>query len=322
MPYLDNIARRLQVTAAYRSARELSSFKGGGIAYVFEPDCTQRLIDLVAALDEENIPYKILGGGSNMLISDGICQCALISLARLNAVSLSDGYLCCEAGARISKIISEGRRHSLGGLEFLSGVPCSLGGALKMNAGAFSSQIGDYVYSIDILTPDFTNCDKIHHAPASNDRIRQAATSNDKNRQAPTHYSIATLTKQDLHFAYRKGAHGLILSARLKLKDCTKESSLAIARDCLTKRRQAQPTLPSLGCVFKNGKSPSGLLLDKCGLKGTRRGDAEISRVHANFIVNLSSARAEDYLYLAALAKQRVYESYGIALEEEFCLIT
>lgn len=240
----------------------------------------------------------MLGSGSNTLVCDGNCRQVLVCLKGLCGVKIEGEKVICEGGAIVSKITFEGRKRGLGGLEFLSGVPCTLGGALKMNAGAFSSQIGDYVTKIDILNLDCANCDKNR----TQNRIREIS-----------------VNSKDL--AYRKGVDGIVLKAELKLAKKSGEQSVNEAREYLRKRQEKQPSLPSLGSVFKNGKIPSGKLVDDCGLKGVKIGGAQVSQKHANFIVNVGGASAEDYLALVALCKKEVFEKFGILLEEEFVAI-
>lgn len=275
-------------------ARQISTFKGGGKAYVFIPESVEKLIEIVRVLSDENMRFFMLGKGSNTLISDGICESILISTKALNSVKTDGEFAVCECGAPMNDVISEGRKHGLGGLEFLSGVPCSVGGAVKMNAGAFGAQIGDYVYKMHILNLDCANCGKIE---------------------------MQEIFAEDLQFEYRRGASGIVLDAVLKLDEKSVEKSMNDAKRYLSFRRKKQPSLPSLGSVFKNGEIASGKLIEQCALKGEKRGGARISEKHANFIVNEGGARADDYLYLTSICKKRVYENTGVLLEEEFVLI-
>ncbi len=275
-------------------ARQISTFRGGGKAWVFEPESTGKLIEIVHALSDENIGFSMLGKGSNTLISDGICSSVLISTRALDGVKTDGNFAVCRCGTPISKVISEGRKRGLGGLEFLSGVPCSIGGAVKMNAGAFGAQIGDYIHKMRVLNLDCVNKSKI---------------------------VVQEINAEDLHFSYRRGVDGIVLDAELKLEEKSAEKSINDAKRYISFRRKKQPSLPSLGSVFKNGSEASGKLIENCALKGEKRGGARISEKHANFIVNEGGASAEDYLYLVELCKKRVYENAGVLLEEEFVLI-
>ena len=298
MDIKEYIKSQTGVYGAWKSAKEISTFKGGGQAFVFYPQSLEKAVETIGVLREENVAFSMLGSGSNTLVCDGNCRQVLVCLKGLCGVKIEGEKVICEGGAIVSKITFEGRKRGLGGLEFLSGVPCTLGGALKMNAGAFSSQIGDYVTKIDILNLDCANCDKNR----TQNRIREIS-----------------VNSKDL--AYRKGVDGIVLKAELKLAKKSGEQSVNEAREYLRKRQEKQPSLPSLGSVFKNGKIPSGKLIDDCGLKGVKIGGAQVSQKHANFIVNVGGASAEDYLALVALCKKEVFEKFGILLEEEFVKI-
>lgn len=301
-----DISKQLAIQGKYKSAKELSTLKAGGIAYTFMPTTIKEVVILIAYLTKHDIPFALLGGGSNTLISDGICKMALVDLKQLNGVKRTGGTLSALAGTPISTIINEGRKHQLGGLEFLSGIPARLGGAIRMNAGAFSSQTADYLHTIDILSLDNAICDKF-----SLDSI----CSNYQD-------FITTVTPQKQALSYRQGIDKIILSATLKLDKINKQNSIKKSHDYLNIRKQTQPPQPSLGCVFKNSRIPSGKLIEECGLKGYKKGGAMISDVHANFIVNLFDATANDYLTLKDIAKERVYNTFDILMQEEFKLIT
>ena len=151
MDIKEYIKSQTGVYGAWKSAKEISMFKGGGQAFVFYPQSIEKAVETIGVLREENIDFSMLGSGSNTLVCDGNCRQVLVCLKGLCCVKIEGEKAICEGGASFAKILFEGRKRGLGGLEFLSGVPCTLGGALKMNAGAFSSQIGDYVTKIDIL---------------------------------------------------------------------------------------------------------------------------------------------------------------------------
>lgn len=298
MDIKEYIKSQTGVYGAWKSAKEISTFKGGGQAFVFYPQSVEKAVELIDVLRSENVDFSMLGSGSNTLVCDGNCRQVLVCLKGLCGVKFEGEKVVCEGGASVAKITFEGRKRGLGGLEFLSGVPCTLGGALKMNAGAFSSQIGDYVTKIDVLNLDYANCDK--------NRIQN---------------NIREISINSKDLAYRKGVDGIVLKAELKLEKKSAEQSINEAREYLRKRQDKQPSLPSLGSVFKNGKIPSGKLIDDCGLKGVKIGGAQVSQKHANFIVNVGGASAKDYLALVALCKKEVFAKFGILLEEEFVTI-
>lgn len=294
MALLDDIATATGCHLSLVDAEALSTFKGGGKAWIFQPENVQKFIDVTRVLSDEKIVFEIIGRGSNTLISDGVCNTVLINTKALNGVKTEGRLVYCECGANLSKVISECRKSALGGLEFLSGVPCSVGGAIKMNAGAFGSQIGDYIYKLQILNVDCVNGGKI---------------------------TMTETSKDELRLSYRNGVDSIVVGAVLLLNEKDEERSLKEAKRYLSFRHKKQPCLPSLGSVFKNGREASGKLIEECGLKGIGRGGARISGTHANFIVNEGGASAADYLYLVELCKKRVYEAKGVRLEEEFVLI-
>ena len=254
----------------------------------------EKAIKTIGVLRSEKVDFSMLGKGSNTLVSDGECKQVLVSFKHINDVKIEGNFAVCEGGASVRKVVESGRKAGRGGLEFFSGVPCSVGGALKMNAGAFSSKIEDYVSKLYILNIDCANCDGI---------------------------CIEEKSAKDIDFGYRKGVGGIVLKAVLRLYPKTVEQSVVEAKLFLSQRRAKHPVLPSLGSVFKNGETASGKLIDLCGLKGLKIGGAQVSQKHANFIVNTGGATASDYLDLANFCKKAVFEKTGITLEEEFKLV-
>ncbi len=261
----------------YVSAKDLSTYRGGGIVEtLFEPESVEELIDCA-----EN-GRIILGGGSNVLIDDNGIECA-VSTAKMNGINFDANTVYADCGVNINRLILECRKRGLCGLEFLQGVPCSVGGATRMNAGAYGAELKDYVVAVDTLTADYVKrriyCD-------------------------------------DINWGYRKGVEGIITGVLFRF-----DYGESPYYDCIIKRRKNQPHLPSLGCVFKNGIVPSGMLVEQAGLKGCKVGGAMISDVHANFIVNTGCGSANDYLALVNIAKEKVYDKFGIMLESEFVYV-
>lgn len=277
-----------------KNAREISTFKGGGNAYVFLPKNVEKTCDLINVLHSENIPFYMLGQGSNMLISDGICKSVLISTKRLCDVKIDGDTAKCGAGVSATQVIKRANECGLCGLEFLMGVPCSVGGAVRMNAGAFGAQTADYLTKIDILTYDLA-----------------------KNKD----FRITQRSAKEYDFGYRKGVGDIVVGATFKLQKGHVQNAREKASSYLEYRRRNQPKKPSLGSVFKNGEIPSGKLIEESALKGAVHGGAQISEKHANFIVNIGNASASDYLFLADLCKREVYKAFGMELQEEYVLL-
>ena len=289
----DKIAEELGVRIREEvGAAELTTFRGGGrAARVYEPADADALARfLMRSAEQGAADFYLLGGGSNTVMEDGeILLPAVLTRDAAEIIKTAEDergvFIRAECGAPLAKIISFGREHSAGGLEFLAGVPATAGGAVHMNAGAFGHEIADYIVEIERLTPDFAEIERIK--------------------------------KEEAAFGYRRGAAGAVLRADFFLPRMSAEESVRRAAEFLAERRRRQPCAPSCGSVFRRGVLPAGALIEKAGLKGVRLGGAEISRVHANFIVNVGGASAADFQALARLAEERVFELFGERLERE-----
>ncbi|PIP18778.1 MAG: UDP-N-acetylenolpyruvoylglucosamine reductase [Candidatus Omnitrophica bacterium CG23_combo_of_CG06-09_8_20_14_all_41_10] len=265
---------------------------GGPAEFFSEPKGLAELKLLINKAKENNLPVSVIGAGSNLLISGRGVKGLLIKLNSpyFKKISLKDNYIEAGSGAMLLKLIQFAKRRPLSGIEFLAGIPGTLGGALAMNAGCWGKNIGDLVKEVKVM--DYKG-------------------------------SVRKLTKREIKFSYRKSGLGnyIILSAVLKLK---KESAKVINRnikDYILKRRNSQDlTFPNAGCIFKNPASLSrgaGELIELCGLKGRRIGGASISIKHANFILNKGNANAEDVLRLMRLVRERVKKKFKVTLEPE-----
>lgn len=309
MKDFESIKNLLGVDGKICEGKELSTYKGGGRAFVFMPKNEGEFVKIYSALKEKNRDIYILGGGSNTIIRDGFCRRAIISTRRLDKVEVVGNSVICECGASVASVIKIAREHNLGGLEFLSGVPCSVGGAIRMNAGAFFAQTNDYLAEITVLNGDY---EKITH-------IESESTTRDGDLNA--HTERIKINGYGRGYSYRNGEKNIVLEATLKLRKMSKEESVALSKKYVDERRKRQPNLPSVGSVFTNGKVASGMLIEKCGLKGVRIGGAQISQKHANFIVNVGGGSTSDFLALVDLCKRRVFDKFGVMLEEEFVLV-
>lgn len=297
MSIYDEIAVKSHVPYAKMSATLLSTFRGGGVLeHVFAPKSAQEVLRLIAVFQDFGETPVLLGGGSNVLIADGEVKTPVVLTRYLDKIRIANGYAFCECGAKVSAVTRLAREYNLGGLEFLTGVPLTIGGAVNMNASAFGRQIFDFVESVFVFSRacGVQECEYAH---------------------------ICEKERADIDFGYRKGADGIVLGAKLKLESIDKSVSLASAREYLSKRRAKQPLEHSLGSVFKNCDIPAGKLIEECGLKGTQIGGAKISEKHANIIVNTGGATASDYLALVRLCETEVKKQFGIQLEREFKLI-
>ncbi len=270
-----------------------TTFKVGGPAdYFLCPESQQSLLEVLDFLEGEDIAYLPLGGGSNLLVRDGGFRGAVLSLAGLSSVALEGELLVAEAGVSISRLLSFCSERGLSGLEFLVGVPATVGGAVVMNAGAFGREIKDVLEGV-----------LVYH-------------------QGELEY----YRRDDLTFFYRglslpRGS--LVVSATFRLHPAPREEIKAQMARFFGSRKEKQPlSYPSAGSVFKNpSPAPAGFLIEAAGLKGVHCGGAEFSSKHANFIVNKGGACAQDILTLMELARERVFREFGITLEEEVRIV-
>ena len=281
-----------------------TSFKIGGPAYCWiEPENPEAILEAISFAESKNKPFITAGKGTNLLAGDHGVDAVIIHLAKdfEKIEEEPGGAIKTGAGLSLAKLIKYTSGKALAGCEFLIGIPGNLGGAIFMNAGARSledqavfTEIKDILLDIDVIDLK------------------------DK--------KIKTLNAKDIDFKYRySGLDGkIILGARFKLKKDKKEN-IRNRIKAFNKKREwiSHLGLPSAGSIFKNpepGKS-AGMLIESCGLKGKRIGKAEISRVHANVIVNTGRAKAKDVLGLIDLARTSVKQKFGIDLELELKVI-
>jgi UDP-N-acetylenolpyruvoylglucosamine reductase len=272
-----------------------TTLRVGGPADVYvEPADEKDLANVVKSCRENEIPFFILGRGSNLLVRDGGFRGVVICLAQphFGKVEIVGERLHCGAGAKLKNVSVEAKRSGLSGVEFLEGIPGSVGGALRMNAGAMGSATFDVVESVRLM--DFAG------------NVRELAP-----KEMSVDYRCCATLKT--HVA---------LGAVFKCKPSSREEIEKRMKSFSEKRWEAQPAAPSAGCIFKNaGTVPAGKLIDEIGLKGAHVGGAMVSLEHGNFIVNGGSATARDVLELIALLKMRAKEARGIELHTEVEII-
>ena len=272
-----------------------TTLRVGGPADVYvEPASEADLAAVVKFCGELGVPFFVIGRGSNLLVRDGGFRGAVICLSHADfSTILFDGErLCCGAGAKLKTVAVEARRHGLSGMEFLEGIPGSVGGALCMNAGAMGSATFDVVESVRLM--DFDG------------NIRELAPW----EMSVKYRGCATLKN---HIAL-----GAVFEGRPDSPESIAQRMSAFSQ----KRWASQPAAPSAGCAFKNPPSiPAGKLIDELGLKGLRVGGVVVSHEHGNFIVNDGNATARDVLELIELLKQRAKKERGIELQTEVEII-
>jgi UDP-N-acetylmuramate dehydrogenase len=263
---------------------------GGRVSFLIEPKDTADLKELISGLKKENTPIRLIGSGSNLLAGDGKVDGAVIRLSApfFKKIRSRNNILEAGGGATLSSLLQYACVHNLAGLEFLAGIPGTVGAALVMNAGIPGHNIGDAV--LDVAVMDYYG-------------------------------KVKSLKKKDIDFVYRRSGLGkyIVIGARFKLSPDKKSNIQKRIKNILQQRRMRQDySHHSAGCVFKNPKRLSaGKLIDDCGLKGTRIGGASICDKHANFILNKGNARAADVLKLMALIKNKVKAKFNIKLEPE-----
>jgi UDP-N-acetylenolpyruvoylglucosamine reductase len=272
-----------------------TTLRVGGPADIFvEPASEADLAAIVTFCGTRQLPFLILGRGSNLLVRDGGVRGVVISLsaAVFSRVTGVGEQLHCGAGARLKAVSVEAKRQGLGGLEFLEGIPGSVGGALRMNAGAMGAATFDVVASLRIM--DYAG--NIHERAA---------------RAVPVEYRACPLLKSNI-------ALGAVFQGHPRPR-AEIEQRLKVYSE---KRWASQPAAPSAGCIFKNPETiPAGKLVDELGLKGTRVGGAVVSAEHGNFIINDGGATAADVLALIAQLQARVLAERGLVLRPEVEII-
>ena len=262
----------------------------GGPADIIRVHDARRVPELASYLHGHGVPWRILGGGSNLLVADQGLPDILLQLARGEAMAFAGNRVEVPAAANLGTAVLECAKRNLGGMEGLIGVPGTVGGALRMNAGAYGTEMGDVVRALTVF----------HGATGL----------------------IETVKTENARFEYRHTSFSpddVMLAVTLELPDCPYALILERIKQCNRKRRASQPIQErSAGCIFKNppGRS-TGKMMDELGLKGTRVGGAVISERHANFIVNRYHATAADILKLMDFIRARVLKAYGLELEEE-----
>lgn len=268
------------------------SFKVGGPAdFLVKPENENQIKEVITFLNSNNIPYIVVGNGSNLLVKDGGIRGVVIKIAdNFNKFTLEDNTVFAQSGALLSFMGKAILKKSLTGFEFAAGIPGTLGGAIAMNAGAYGGEMKDIVKSVKVID---------------------------------TKGNIFELSNKEMEFEYRKSlinkSDYIVLSALIELKegnyDEIKESMKELTKSRVTK----QPlNLPSAGSTFKR---PEGYfaakLIEDSGLKGLTLGGAQVSDKHAGFVVNVGDAKAKDILDLINVVKSTVYSKFGVILEEE-----
>ena len=292
---LIDISKKLSCTVLLNeSMKKHTSFKIGGDADVFiYVNNIESLKIIVGLITTENIPYFIIGNGTNLLVADDGFRGVVLNLQHgLKNIEIKkeENTIYCEAGVPLNKVCVCALQNNLSGLEFAWGIPGTCGGALSMNAGAYGSDISNVIESSKHLTPSGTT---------------------------------ETLSKNELNLSYRKSIFSdkpfIISSMKFKLHKANEKDIRAKMYENISKRKSKQPLeYPNAGSIFKRPKGYfAGALIEQSGFKGKFVGGAMVSPKHSGFIINTGKATASDVSNLIYLIKDKVYKEFGVILECE-----
>ncbi|MBQ1216980.1 MAG: UDP-N-acetylmuramate dehydrogenase [Clostridia bacterium] len=269
----------------------LTTFRIGGAAdYVALPATTQQTAALISFLEKESIRYFVMGRGSDILASDAGFRGVILLTREMNSLSCDGNTIVAGAGCSMASVSNLALKHSLAGLEFLHGIPGSIGGGVFMNAGAYGSEMSAYLTSVEWVDGDGT----IHVTPAS-----------------------------ELNFSYRHSYFtdhfGVVCSATFSCERGDADAIRAVMNDLDSRRRDKQPLeYPSAGSAFKRPEGHfAGKLIEDCGLKGYTFGNAAVSEKHAGFIINLGGATSADVHGVIDHVTETVRNAFGVTLEPE-----
>lgn len=267
-----------------------TSFKIGGVADIFiKVKSAKELQYIIEVAKKENILVTIIGNGSNLLVKDNGIR-GIVIMLNMNKIEVEDTIVTVEAGVKLGFLAQKLLKEELTGFEFAAGIPGSIGGAVRMNAGAYGGEMKDIIVETKCLTPNG---------------------------------EIVTLSNEEQEFSYRHSIfmenRYIVLETKIKLQKGNKDEIKAKMDDYAQQRKEKQPiSLPSAGSTFKRGTDfVTAKVIDECGLKGFSIGDAQVSTKHAGFVVNNGNATAEDVLKLIEHVQKAVLEKTGKKIELE-----
>lgn len=274
-----------------------TSLRIGGAADIFVlPTSAAEFIPVMEYCREQGVPLTIIGDGTNVLVPDKGIRGVVLSLAKFDHVEVTDNLVCAFAGAKLAAVANVAAKHGLAGLEFASGIPGTVGGAVYMNAGAYDSNVGEHIERVN------------WHSPGNN----------------------GSYTREQCGFGYRTSVFEacalqdkknlrLITEATFRLKRGEEADIRAKMADLNARRRASQPLdIPSAGSTFKRPQGHfAGKLIQDAGLQGFSVGGAQVSEKHAGFVVNTGGATAADVLALIRHIQATVQDKFGVMLEPE-----
>ena len=275
---------------------------GGPAKYFVVAKTKEEVLEAINFAESKKLPFFILGGGSNLLINDGGYDGLIIKI-QMGGVHIAGDTITAGAGVLLSQLVNESANNGLSGLEWAAGIPGTIGGAVNGNAGAYGRSVSKSVDEIVVLAEEDGEWKEKKYS----------------NKECGFEYRKSKFK----HFANRE----IILEVVLNLQKSDTEKVRGEIRNTILQRKGKIPAQPSAGCVFKNIKKDGqlvaavGKLVEECGLKGVKSGNAEIPHLHGNYVVNLGGAKAEDVLKLINLCKQKVKERFNLELEEEIIVM-
>lgn len=291
---LSNILEKEDIKIDEPMKNHTSFEVGGPVDVLVTPESFEQVISVVKLCNERNVPYYIIGNGSNLLVKDGGIRGVVIKLCKLNKVSVSGERVIVQSGSTLKDVCKAALENSLTGFEFACGIPGSVGGAVTMNAGAYNGEISQVVESAKVIDKDG---------------------------------NIKLLDKKSLNLGYRMSSifkYGYtVLQVTFDLKKGDYNKIKSRIDDLNTRRSEKQPLeYPSAGSTFKR---PEGYfaakLIEDTGLKGLSVGGAEVSKKHSGFVINKGNATAKDILDLIKLVQEKVKEKFDVDLYTEVRII-
>lgn len=267
---------------------------GGPADILLIPESKEQVIKTIEICREKNIPFYVIGNGSNLLVKDGGIKGVVIKLKELKNIEVKDNIIEAECGAMLKDVSNAALKNSLTGLEFACGIPGTIGGAVFMNAGAYNGEISNVIESAEII--------------------------NGENE-------VVTLSREELELKYRSSIvmknNYIVLSAKFKLENGDKEDIKEVVDDLTNKRESKQPLeYPSAGSTFKRPEGYfAGKLIQDAGLKGYTIGGAAVSEKHSGFVINKNNATATDILNLISHIQEEVKKQFNVELHPEVRII-
>jgi len=292
MNFFEKLRKISKTAVENESMKKHTSFKIGGDAdFMVFPENAEEIKAVIRLCNENSVPYMIMGNGSNMLVSDKGIEGVVIKIStQMSKLEITEEMVYAEAGVLLSTLAKRVMEESLSGLEFASGIPGTLGGAVVMNAGAYGGEMKDVIEAIGYID---------------------------------VHGTVHEMSRDEARLGYRTSVFSdsddIVLYCKMKLKKGDKQEIADLMNDLNNRRKEKQPLhLPSAGSTFKRPEGYfAGKLIEDSGLKGYTIGGASVSEKHSGFVVNIDNATAEEVKNLICHVQDTVFEKFGVRLETE-----